>query len=909
MADRIPLRCRSGVSLAALLLSAGAASAQTAGTLTQLPFPPGATAATSSLVNRDGTVVAGGASYPQIVFTPPGGGASSNQTPNRPWRWTAAGGSVDLGPVNAFIFNGAAAIDLSGNTLVGSSSSPRTPATGWRWTSAGGYEILPLPVGAGTFGEAIGGITPRGVSGDGNVVVGATSVNIQRAFTWTTAGGYVNIGLPTGNASDGAPWRSSTAAAADGNGSAVAVTLFGAGSTTQRAARWTAAGGFQIIEPGAGFTRTNALRMSQDGLVVGGDRLGAGGAQEAIRWTAAGGLQGLGFVTNATFSLLTGMSASGDHIVGNSGRDGTGSFQTGFYWTSTAGMRSLDQAVTAANVNLNGLTLTRASGISGDGLSIVGAARTAGGQTVPYLLTFAQGAAPVESTSFSTTTRLTEVAASRTNTVASTLVTGVLGQSAVFSAAGNGTLAGNQAAVEAAREAIQAAAGLRRVSIGAPRSVGTQRIETGRSSTVQDVVTGQSQNTVTTVVNGPTLVNTGDLGECDTPATATSAAQGCSLPGGALIVAANRESRNTHTNTLRQVTRTTTTTVTETVRETFEVTGTPGNQMGTVHALAGQAAIELQDHFVRRLIDGVTGPALTVTGGEPATTAGVKGPSNSGRPAAPATPWFAFAEGFGQRGQTGIDVARGIAATRSTMSGLAAGIAAGIGPDLILGAGVQWGRTALKVREAAGPESLDIDLVQAAVFARWKRGDLYLNAAASAGTGSARTRITGMGAGDRQFSAFSAGIEAGHAFSLGWLTLTPHAGLRHSHVELGRLAETGSPLALGARRETVTGTRGHVGLALRTEVVAGTVLLQPRAYARLTHEFGDPSGRAAVFFVSQPATPLTALGPRVTRTGIEAGFGIDARLSAAVSAYAAYDARFRGTARDHSATAGLMVIW
>uniref|UniRef100_UPI001C087B48 hypothetical protein n=1 Tax=Acinetobacter baumannii TaxID=470 RepID=UPI001C087B48 len=80
------------------------------------------------------------------------------------------------------IFNGASGISLDGTVLSGTSSSPFGAAVGWRWTEAGGYQMLALPSGTTDFGATIGGITVRGLSGDGNTLVGVTSVNIQRAF-------------------------------------------------------------------------------------------------------------------------------------------------------------------------------------------------------------------------------------------------------------------------------------------------------------------------------------------------------------------------------------------------------------------------------------------------------------------------------------------------------------------------------------------------------------------------------------------------------------------------------------------------------------------------------------------------------------------------------------------------------
>ncbi|MGL4285803.1 MAG: hypothetical protein ACRCVA_05630, partial [Phreatobacter sp.] len=524
----------AGFACLLLILMGGAARAQTSGTVSALPLPAGATGGSASVINGDGTVVVGNASYPSVLYTPPPPFSPGTYTPNRPWRWTGGAGSTDLGAAGGHLFNGASGISLDGTVLAGTSSSPFTAAAGWRWTEAGGYQMLALPVGTTDFGATVGGITVRGLSGDGNTLVGATSVNIARAFRWTQAGGYENIGLPSGNAANGLPWSGSTAAAASYDGSAVAVTVFGTvTTTTQRAARWTSAGGFEIIAPTAGFQRTNGLGISRDGTVIAGDLLGTGGAQQAFKWTSAGGIQPLGYVPGATFSFYTGMSGDAGRIVGNSGKDGAGAFQVPFLWTTADGMRTLDAVVTAAGVNLGGLTLTRANNISSDGSSIIGNARNAANQTVPFLLVLDFSVQPLLSTSFSTTTNRTLVSQSAVNQTYATTVLGVLNGAPVFSRITGEAISGGASvmALADARAAMQASVGLRQVIVEAPVRTVSHMVVLGSHAASQDVVTGQSQTVFSYTTSGPTVIATGDLGECATAGTAGAGPGGCSKPG------------------------------------------------------------------------------------------------------------------------------------------------------------------------------------------------------------------------------------------------------------------------------------------------------------------------------------------------------------------------------------------
>lgn len=882
----------------ALVLPRPEALAQSSGTVAVLPLPVGATGGSASLVNVDGTVVAGNASYPSVIFTPPPPSPPGTYTPNRPWRWTGGAASVDLGAVAGHIFNGASGISHDGTVLAGTSSSPFTAGVGWRWTAAGGYEVLPLP-GAAAFGGSVTGLTVRGLSGDGLTVVGATIGAVGRGFRWTAAGGYENIGLPAGNAANGLPWSSSTVAAANQDGSALATTVSGTSSTTQRAARWTAGGGFEIIEPIAGFQRTNALGISRDGTMIAGDLLGGGGAQQAFRWTSAGGLLPLGYVPNATFSFFTGMSGDGNRIVGNSGRDGAGAFQVPFLWSATDGMRTLDAVVTAAGVDLGGLTLTRANGMSDNGSAVVGTARTSGGQTIPFLLLFDAAAEPVLSSSFSTTTRRSFAEETAVARSFATTVVGVLDGRPVFARTTGDAIDGSAglAAVADARFAMQAAAGLRRITVDAPVRVATQLTITGTSEATRDVVTSSVATVNSITTHGPTVIATGDLGECAVAGTATAGPSGCSRPGAALIIAGSRTSINTHTNTLNDVTTIRTVTTHERQDETWEVRGRLGNQMGTVHALSGLVALDQADRFVRRLVelDGMpSGLREMATGPERAAAGG-------GR-------WQVFGEAFGRQSGLGADAARGIARSSGDLAGLAGGIGYRAAPGILVGAALQWGHSTMRVKDPIVPERLAVDLTQIGLFGNFRDGPASLGVSLAYGTGRARTGIGGAVAG-RGVTTFSAAARLGYDLSFGPLVVTPDFGLRYGAVRAGGFAETGGSVPLVGSGETIDATRGWLGVSIAAPFRHDGMAFAPRVYLRLTHDFGATGGRAEVAFAALPGMALTAFGPGIGRFGAEFGASVETKLTPQIGIFATYDGRLAERFQSHTASGGLRIVW
>ncbi len=108
-------------------------------------------------VSADGSVVAGGSD-------------------SSPWRWTAAEGTVPLMPSYQ---GGASDVSADGSVLVGEAGPSPGPA--WRWTEAGGFvDLGTLP--STYFGGALA------VSGDGSVIVGFRSsmgdFGPDTAFIW-----------------------------------------------------------------------------------------------------------------------------------------------------------------------------------------------------------------------------------------------------------------------------------------------------------------------------------------------------------------------------------------------------------------------------------------------------------------------------------------------------------------------------------------------------------------------------------------------------------------------------------------------------------------------------------------------------------------------------------------------------
>lgn len=150
--------------------------------------------------------------------------------------------------------------------------------------------------------------TAWGISGNGSVVVGgefpSSLTGSAHPFRWSQAGGYQDLGLPTG-------FASGTATDANNDGSVIAGTLRTAGGLRQ-GFRWTESGGIQPLSFG-----TEVLGMSRDGSTIVG---GLGTAGTGFRWTEAAGMEFFQPLGGTNRAGVSGVNFDGSIVVGNCGQ-------------------------------------------------------------------------------------------------------------------------------------------------------------------------------------------------------------------------------------------------------------------------------------------------------------------------------------------------------------------------------------------------------------------------------------------------------------------------------------------------------------------------------------------------------------------------------------------------------------
>jgi probable HAF family extracellular repeat protein len=255
-------------------------------------------------------------------------------------------------------YSDAQEISADGEVVVGVTAPPGAGVpTAFRWTAEGGMVRV-----------ADGSVL--GASADGSVLVGwLHNPGYDEAFRWTSESGAVRLGFLAGGV-DSVAFDTS----ADGSvvvGYSVQDQASGWRAT---AFRWTEGGGMLDLGPSPHGEESLARGVSADGSRIVGELRGVGGS-EAFLWTPDLGIVGLGDLPNSTQSLATDVSADGAVVVGTSG-GGVGA--RAFRWSAERGIQELPFAV--------------AHSVSADGSVIVGAA--ADGSAVVWT---ASGARPLAS--------------------------------------------------------------------------------------------------------------------------------------------------------------------------------------------------------------------------------------------------------------------------------------------------------------------------------------------------------------------------------------------------------------------------------------------------------------------------------------------------------------------------------
>lgn len=317
---------------------------------------PGGTESHGSAVSHDATYVTG---YGDYIF--------NSQTFYYAFRWSIAGGLVNLGTPASITTTAGNSMDYAGSGIAGNGSNKL-----FRWTQSGGMQNLGLLPGA------IGGGLATGISGDTTIVVGwsgASDGNIY-GVKWVNPGGGGVTALPTlpGGLFGSAAYGISS----DGSTIVGGSTWTGSG---YRAVRWLPGNIVQNLGALPTATDSRAYAISRNNSVIVGDCQMPSG-DRIFRYINAS-MQNLGTPSGTTDSYARSTNYDGKVVTGRA-KIATNTYRA-CYWSTNTGMLDLAAWVTALGGNLTGWVLLESWGVSDDGSAIAGTG-TFNGATRAFLI-------------------------------------------------------------------------------------------------------------------------------------------------------------------------------------------------------------------------------------------------------------------------------------------------------------------------------------------------------------------------------------------------------------------------------------------------------------------------------------------------------------------------------------------
>jgi probable HAF family extracellular repeat protein len=252
--------------------------------------------------------------------------------PTPPGTPFSSGSFRDLGHLGGG-YSVAYGMSSDGRIVVGAAYTAQGRWRAFRWR-----ETDNTMIDLGTFGGTHG--YAYDVSADGSVIVG-TAQNDQgnyHAFRWTQARGMQDLGTLVSDDGTQGTWSTATKISANGSVIVGYGQYYNAprGRWEERAFRWTASGGLQLLPPLGTGANSYAYGVSEDGSVIVGKAQNADGIYRAVRWQA-GRIQDLGTLGGPT-SEARAVSSDGQVVIGV--------FDVGtwhaFIWTPDRGMEDLN---------------------------------------------------------------------------------------------------------------------------------------------------------------------------------------------------------------------------------------------------------------------------------------------------------------------------------------------------------------------------------------------------------------------------------------------------------------------------------------------------------------------------------------------------------------------------------------
>jgi uncharacterized protein with beta-barrel porin domain len=274
-----------------------------------------------------------------------------------------------------------------------------------------------------------------------------------------------------------------------------------------------------------------------------------------------------------------------------------------------------------------------------------------------------------------------------------------------------------------------------------------------------------------------------------------------------------------------------------------------------------------------------------------------------------------WASAYGGQATAAGDAALGSNTTRTSATGLAAGLDWRATPDTVVGFALAGAGTGWNVGSGLGSGSSDA--FQAGIYGTQQFGASYLATAASYAWYAMNTKrtvtVSGVDTLTAGFNANNIGarIEAGHRFVAPWsIAVTPYAAAQAQAFFLPAYSESASSgssqFALGYAADTATATRAELGSWLDTRALLGDVQL----FARLAwaHDWNGDT-RATAFFQTLPGASFVVNGAAAPKDVALVSAGAAFRLSPNASVSAKFDGEFANAYSSYAGSATFRYGW
>mgnify|MGYP003385789445 FL=1 len=282
---------------------------------------------------------------------------------------------------------------------------------------------------------------------------------------------------------------------------------------------------------------------------------------------------------------------------------------------------------------------------------------------------------------------------------------------------------------------------------------------------------------------------------------------------------------------------------------------------------------------------------------------------NGGESASGQPNWWM--QGIGNFGS--IDDTNNASGADYESSGVASGVDA-VWHDLMVGVAGSYVRSDVDSFAGRG----DVDSFQAAVYGRWARDNLFMNAVVNAGLHKVdATRTVTVGSAVSEASAdydnvnMGAAIELGKNIQLGLkTTVSPYVGISYSHNTRDDFVEAGAGIAnLSVNKQDEESLRTTLGLRLSGDIETNHhKTITPVASIAYVHEHLDRVSQLQAGFTTVPTSNFRVDGSHLNRDRLQVGLGLAGQLNESTTLNVGYNGELSGTDDHHSFTATIKFL-